>query len=411
MEDSGSAARALSELARLHGKRLSAFRVQRMEQSVLRRLEDIFVADVQGEQGQLVSALAQDIKRDVPTTILVTGGAGFIGSNLCKRLLASPPGYRVVVLDSLTYAGNPANLDGVDEDRLEFVDGNINDPGTVSAVVARCDVIVNAAAESHVDRVPVQGTGRAFLNSNFEGVRVLLKAAVASNIELFLQISTDEVYGTAYEGEAGFREDAPLSPRNPHAVMKACADNSVAAFRSDAALPTIVARLCNVYGPFQYPEKLVPLLITNAIQDLPFPIYGTGTQEREWLYIDDCLDALELLIEKGDTDSVYNVGNRDGGRRKNIDIANAILEGVSDTKSDIRYVEDRPLHDERYALDSSKVHELGWEPTTGFEQGLAKTIEWYRERRNWWLPLRAELAKSRFGRERYDEEFLEAVPS
>jgi dTDP-glucose 4,6-dehydratase len=310
--------------------------------------------------------------------VLVTGGCGFIGSHFVKRLVAT--GDDVVVLDKLTYSGNPANLDGVPH---EFVHGDITGPEVVAKAAAGCDAVVNFAAETHVDR-SILAAGD-FIRTDVYGTQVLLEWARGSGAR-FVQVSTDEVYGDVPPG-ASSSEDDPLRPSSPYAASKAGGDLQVLAYVRTFGVNASITRGSNTYGPNQYPEKIVPLFITNVLEGRPVPVYGDGHQTRDWLHVDDHCSAVDLVLRRGDAGEVYNVGGSD--ERVNIDVTRRILELAGGDASLIRHVEDRPGHDRRYSLDTEKLRRFGWSPQRTFEEGLADTIEWYRERRDWWAPLKS----------------------
>jgi dTDP-glucose 4,6-dehydratase len=310
--------------------------------------------------------------------ILVTGGAGFIGSHFVKRLLAA--GESVAVLDKLTYSGNRANLEGCDAD---FLEGDICDPSVVADAAAGCDAIVNFAAETHVDR-SILGPGD-FILTDVLGTQVLLDHVRAAGISRFVQVSTDEVYGDLERGGRSSEEDA-LRPSSPYSASKAGADLQVLAYVRTYGVAASITRGANTYGPNQYPEKLIPLFVTNAFDGEPLPLYGDGRQVREWLHADDHCAAIELVLRNGEPGGVYNVG---GDERENADVARRIVVLTGADESLIRHVEDRPGHDRRYALDDTRLRSLGWEPARSFDEGLAGTVEWYRDNRRWWEPIKS----------------------
>ncbi len=310
--------------------------------------------------------------------VCVTGAAGFIGSAFVRQLLARA-GSEVVAFDALTYAGNLENLEECRADpNCSFVKGSVTDAAAVSAALEGCDAVVNFAAESHVDR----GIGQPepFISTNIGGAAVLAEAAAAAGLRM-VQVSTDEVYGSI-EAPARTDEQAPLRPSSTYAASKATADIIVlAAFR--LGLDLVITRCGNNYGPRQFPEKLVPLFITNAFADQPLPLYGDGLNVRDWIHVDDHCRAIDLVLRRGRSGEVYNVGAR--GDRSNMDVCRAILGAAGKPESLISPVNDRPGHDRRYALDASRIaDELGWAPMVGFEEGLAATVEWYAENRAWW---------------------------
>jgi dTDP-glucose 4,6-dehydratase len=310
--------------------------------------------------------------------VVVTGGAGFIGSHFVRRLAAA--GEDVVVLDKLTYSGNPANLEGVEH---HFVQGDIADPEAVRRAADGAEALVNFAAETHVDR-SILAAGD-FIQTDVVGTHVLLEWVRETGARL-VQVSTDEVYGDVEPGAAS-REDDPLRPSSPYSASKAGGDLQVLAYCRTYGLNASITRGSNTYGPNQYPEKLVPLFVTNALEGEPLPVYGDGRQVRDWLHVDDHCAGIELVLREGGPGEVYNLGA--GDERENIEVTRRILELTGADPSLIRHVEDRPGHDRRYSLDSSKLRSLGWRPARSFEEGLATTVEWYRERRDWWEPLKS----------------------
>jgi dTDP-glucose 4,6-dehydratase len=322
--------------------------------------------------------------------LLVTGGMGFIGSNFVRHALRTRPAWTIVNLDRLTYAGNPANLADLDQspagERYRFVRGDICDAPLVGRLIDEgVDAIVNFAAESHVDRSIVDAA--PFLQTNIVGTQVLLDATRRSGGRRFVQISTDEVYGPAPDGTA-FAEDAPVRPSSPYAASKAAADLlCLAAFRT-YGLPIVIGRCTNNYGPFQYPEKFVPLVITRALDGEPVPIYGDGRQVRDWLHVADHCEAVCRMVEAGEPGQVYNVAA--GGGLENRDLAERLLVLVDRPTSLLRTVEDRPGHDRRYALDDGKIRStLGYAPKQAIDEGLAATVQWYLAHANWWRPIKS----------------------
>lgn len=317
-------------------------------------------------------------------TVLVTGGSGFIGSNFVRYALRAHPDWRVINLDKLTYAGNPANLRDVEGDpRYRFVRGDICDTALVDSLVPQADTVVNFAAETHVDRSLQDET--PFVLTNVYGTSVLLAAALRHKTRLFLHISTDEVYGDMSPGVSA-RETDPLQPRNPYSASKASADLMCMAFHTTHQLPVMAVRMTNNVGPYQYPEKAIPLFITNALEDRPLPVYGQGLQVRDWLYVEDACQALDTVLGGGTPGQIYNVAG--GNERPNIETARAILRILGKPESLITFVEDRKGHDQRYSLDSSRVHGLGWRPAHTFETALEATVRWYRENSQWWRPIK-----------------------
>ncbi len=316
--------------------------------------------------------------------VLVTGGAGFIGSNFVRYALAAHPDWRVTTLDKLTYAGRVENLhDVIDDPRHEFVRGDITDPAVTRSLVARSNLVVHFAAETHVDR-SILSAGD-FIRTDVFGTFVLLEAArEAPGLRRFVQISTDEVYGTVPAGAS--RETDELKPRNPYAASKAGADRLAYSYFATYGVPVIVTRASNNYGPYQFPEKVIPLFVTNAIDGQAVPLYGDGLNVRDWLHVADHCRALDLVIERGEPGEVYNVGG--GNEVTNLDLTRRILAGLGRSEDLIRPVADRPGHDRRYCLDTSKLVGLGWRPQVGFAAGLGETIAWYRQNEWWWRPIK-----------------------
>ncbi len=318
--------------------------------------------------------------------ILVTGGCGFIGSNFVRLVLSERPDWHVTNVDKLTYAGNPANLaDVASNPNYRFVKADICDKAAMGAVFAdKPDAVVHFAAESHVDR-SITGP-EIFVITNVLGTQNLLEHARAAGTGRFLHVSTDEVYGSL--GPTGlFKETTPYAPNSPYSASKAGSDMLVRAYHHTFGLDTVITNCSNNYGPYQYPEKLIPLLITNLFDGLQIPIYGDGQNVRDWLHVEDHCRGILLALEKGKAGETYNIGGRN--ERKNIDIARAILKLMGKDESFIRYVEDRLGHDRRYAIDADKIREeLGWEPRHTFETGLPATVEWYRNNESWWRPLK-----------------------
>ncbi len=312
--------------------------------------------------------------------ILVTGGAGFIGSNFIRLLLRSAPKYSVVNFDKLTYAGNLANLESVAQSpNYRFVKGDICDPGAVETVMAGCDAVVHLAAESHVDRSIYEPA--AAIQTNVTGTFVLLQTAKKLAISRFIHVSTDEVYGDLAPGTFA-DEQTPIRPSSPYSASKASSDLLVQSYVRTYGFPAIITRASNNYGPYQFPEKFLPLLISNLIDDKPLPIYGDGKQERDWLHVEDHCRALLAVLERGRVGEVYNIGGAD--IVENITMARALLKAMDKPESLLTYVKDRPGHDRRYALDCKKItDELGWKPQIPLEFGLRQTIDWYKANTQW----------------------------
>ena len=314
--------------------------------------------------------------------LLVAGGAGFIGSNYVRRRLATNADDAVVVLDKLTYAGRRENLHELAGERLELVEGDIADRDTVAAALEGCDALVNFAAESHVDR-SIHSPGE-FITTDVFGAFVLLEAAREAGIR-HLQVSTDEVYGSIEDGS--FTESSPLEPSSPYSASKAGGDLIVRAFHHTYGSDALICRASNNYGPYQHPEKLIPLCVLNALAGDPVPVYGDGMQVRNWLYVEDNCAAIDVVLERGEAGEVYNVGGPD--ELPNIEVVRMILELTGRDESLIEHVTDRPGHDRRYSLASSRLESLGWQAAVGFAEGLERTVAWYRDNAWWWEPIRS----------------------
>jgi dTDP-glucose 4,6-dehydratase len=351
--------------------------------------------------------------------LLVTGGCGFIGSNFIRRRLAGTDD-TVANLDALTYAGNKANLQEFEGNaRYRFVLGRIEDPATVIGAMTGVEAVVHFAAESHVDRSIADAA--PFISTNVLGTQVLLDAARKAGVRRFVHVSTDEVYG-ALGREGKFTETTPLQPRSPYAASKAAGDLLAQAYWETHKLPVMVVRPSNNYGPYQFPEKFIPVMVTNLVEGRKVPVYGRGENVRDWLYVEDCCRAIELVLDRGRPGEVYNIGGE--SERHNIEVAKLVVGlmelGAGDQGSGARdrsgprspspdpsspssdawieYVPDRPGHDFRYALDNAKIQrELGWRPETRFEDGLSRTVDWYREHADWWRPLKAMLEREARG--------------
>jgi len=309
--------------------------------------------------------------------VMVTGGAGFIGSHFARRLAAQ--GDEVVVLDKLTYSGNRANLEDVEH---EFHHGDISDPEAVERAAQGCDAIVNFAAETHVDRSILGATD--FGHTEFAGTQVLLEYVKERQIR-YVQVSTDEVYGDMPPGQSAVESD-PVRPSSPYSVAKAAGDMWIPAYVRTFGIDASITRGANTYGSHQYPEKMVPLFTTNALDGEPLPVYGDGRQRREWLHVADHCAGIDLVLREGAAGEIYNVG---GQERENMDVVRRILDLTGAGPDLVRMVDDRPGHDRRYSIDASKLSGLGWAPQHSFETGLAETIEWYRSRRDWWEPIKS----------------------
>ncbi len=312
--------------------------------------------------------------------VLVTGGSGFIGSNFLVHMVNKYPDYDFINLDALTYCGNLENLTSIEnKDNYTFVKGDIKDKDLVDSLVKDCDLVVNFAAESHVDRSITDP--EIFIKSNVLGTQVLLNAAKEFGVEKYLQISTDEVYGTL--GETGyFTETTPLQPNSPYSASKAGADLITRAYHETFDLPINITRCSNNYGPYQFPEKLIPLMISNALEDKKLPVYGDGKNIRDWLHVYDHCTAIDLVLHEGKLGEVYNIGGNN--EKQNIEIVKLILNELGKDESLIEFVDDRLGHDRRYAIDSTKIQEeLGWKPKYTFETGIVETIKWYLDNLDW----------------------------
>ena len=331
--------------------------------------------------------------------IFITGGAGFIGSAFVRLLLDETADCKITNFDALTYAGNLDNLEGLDKSRHRFVLSNITDSEAVLAALGEnTHAIVNFAAESHVDRSIANAA--EFLRTNITGTQVLLDAARARGVKRFIQVSTDEVMGSLPETEdAFFTEDSPFAPNSPYAASKAAAEHLVRAAHHTFGLDTVVTRCGNNYGPRQFPEKLLPLALSNALNEEPIPVYGDGQNVRDWIYVEDHCRAILLALQKGRSGAVYNIGARN--ERHNLEVVESLLDAVGKPRLLIRFVKDRPGHDRRYAIDPSLIEsELGWRPLETWETGLQKTIQWYRENGRW-----LERARSGAYRDYYREQY------
>ncbi|PGZ80223.1 dTDP-glucose 4,6-dehydratase [Priestia megaterium] len=315
--------------------------------------------------------------------LLITGGAGFIGSNFVRYMINKYPSYKIVNLDALTYAGNLETLKDVEmNENYKFVKGNITNRNLINELFEneKFDYVVNFAAESHVDRSITEPD--IFVATNIQGTQVLLDASKDHKIKKYLQVSTDEVYGTLGE-EGYFSETTSLAPNSPYSASKAGADMLVRSYNETFGLPVNITRCSNNYGPYHFPEKLIPLMVINAMNEKPLPVYGDGLNIRDWLHVEDHCQAIDLVLHKGRNGEVYNVGGNN--ERTNIDIVKTILKYLNKPESLIRFVTDRPGHDRRYAIDATKLREeLGWKPKYTFETGIKETIKWYQDNQQWW---------------------------
>ena len=312
--------------------------------------------------------------------LLVTGGAGFIGSCFIRHVLAKHKDYEIINLDKLTYAGNIENLDDIKNDpRYQFVKGDIVDKNLAMELTSSVDVVVNFAAESHVDR-SIEGP-EVFIETNVKGTLNLLQASLKNKVKRYLQVSTDEVYGTL--GKTGyFYETTPLAPNSPYSASKASADMLVRAYFETYKMPNLITRCSNNYGPYQYPEKLIPFFITKLLKGEKVPVYGDGLNVRDWLYVYDHCEAIDTVLNKGKEGEVYNIGGHN--EKTNMEITRLILDAMGKDESSIEYVQDRLGHDRRYAIANDKIQkELGWEPSIKFEDGIKLTIEWYLNNQEW----------------------------
>lgn len=326
--------------------------------------------------------------------ILVTGGCGFIGSNFVRFVLDRHPEYQVVNLDALTYAGNRENLrDMEDSGRYRFIHGRVEDPAAVTAAMAGADAVVHFAAESHVDRSIADAA--PFVLTNVVGTQVLLDAARLAGVRRLVHVSTDEVYGAL--GEEGlFTEDTPLHPRSPYAASKAAADLLVQACHETHGLPVCIVRPSNNYGPYQLPEKLIPLMVTNLVEGKRLPVYGKGQNVRDWVFVEDNCRGIDAVLREGRTGEAYNIGG--GCEKRNIEVTRTILRLMGKGEEWVEYVPDRPGHDYRYALDCTRIRqELGWIPAVSFGEGISRTVKWYVDHPEWWRSAKARLARESAG--------------
>jgi dTDP-glucose 4,6-dehydratase len=316
--------------------------------------------------------------------LLVTGGAGFIGSNFVRYILSKHPAYEVVNLDSLTYAGNPDNLRDVEKNpRYRFIKGDISDAAAVGAIAPEVDAIVNFAAETHVDR-SIHNPG-GFIQTDIVGIYTLLEQARKRPMQKIVLVSTDEVYGSIIDGT--FREIDRLNPSSPYSASKAGGELLAMAYHKTFGLPVCITRGSNTYGPYQYPEKVIPLFVTNALDNIALPLYGDGMNVRDWLYVLDHCSAIDLILHKGLPGEIYNVGG--GNERTNLEITHMILGLLDKPRTLIKPVADRLAHDRRYSIDSEKLERLGWKPEQPFEEGMRQTVKWYAENEWWWRKLKS----------------------
>jgi len=315
--------------------------------------------------------------------ILVTGGAGFIGSNFIRYFLNEHAGYKVINLDKLTYAGNRNNLKDIERDpRYTFIKGDICDKRVVERAIEGCDAVINYAAESHVDRSIKRAD--EFLRTNIDGVQVLLDAVNKFKVPKIIQVSTDEVYGSIKRGS--FKEKDRLNPSSPYAASKAAADLLCMAYHTTYKTPVVITRTTNNFGEYQYPEKVIPLFVTNALDNRHLPLYADGMNRRDWIYVLDNCEAIDCALEAGRIGEVYNIGS--GNEKTNLDLTRTILKMMEKSDKLIRFVKDRPGHDKRYSLNSSKIKALGWRPRYSFDKAIEATVRWYKTNTWWWRPLK-----------------------
>ncbi|MEK6564610.1 MAG: dTDP-glucose 4,6-dehydratase [Candidatus Omnitrophota bacterium] len=315
--------------------------------------------------------------------LLITGGAGFIGSNFIRHILTKYPDYKIINLDKLTYAGNPENLRAVEKNKnYAFIKGDINDTKLVEKILTSCDILINFAASTHVDRSIKDASD--FIRANIQGTYSLLEAARHKKLKLFLQISTDEVYGSILEGKS--REKDPLEPNSPYSASKASADHLVRSYHITYKLPTIITRSSNNFGPYQYPEKAIPLFVTNLLEEKKIPLYGDGLNCRDWIFVLDNCRAIDTVMHKGKTGEIYNIATE--SEIPNILLVKKILSLTRKPASLIKYVPDRPGHDRRYALNCAKLRNLGWQKEFKLGPALKITIDWYKNNQSWWKKLK-----------------------
>jgi dTDP-glucose 4,6-dehydratase len=315
--------------------------------------------------------------------LLITGGAGFIGSNFIRHILKKYPDYKIINLDKLTYCGNLENLKDIENNsNYSFVKGDICDKEIVDKLVSQVDVIIHFAAETHVDRSITDAI--TFIETDVIGTFTLLEAARKHNVKKFIQISTDEVYGEIKEGS--FKETDELKPRNPYSAAKAAADRLAYSFFATYKLPVIITRSSNNYGPYQYPEKVIPLFVTNLLEGKKVPLYGDGLNIRDWLFVDDNCEAIDFILHNGKLGEVYNVAGK--SEVTNLELTKFILKELGKDESFIEHVKDRPGHDKRYSLNIDKVQQLGWQPKHNFQEAMKQTIQWYKNNNDWWKKIK-----------------------
>ena len=326
--------------------------------------------------------------------LLITGGMGFMGSSFVRYMLKKYPQIQIINLDKLTYAGNPENLADIQTKRYKFVKGDICDQKLVRKIAKQVDVIINYAAETHVDRSILEPD--AFIKTDVLGTYTLLEASREFKIKKYIQIGTDEVFGAITKGSSN--ENYPFEPNSPYSASKAGADHLIRAYYITYGVPTIRTNACNNYGPYQYPEKLIPLFITNLLEKKKVPVYGRGDQIREWIYVLDHSKAIDLILKKGKPGEAYNIGT--GERKKNIEVTETILNSLNLDKKMVEYVKDRPGHDARYALNSNKIqNELGFKPKYKFREGIQETIKWYQNNQTWWKKIKSGKFKNYYNKQ------------
>ena len=324
------------------------------------------------------------LKKEDKMQILVTGGLGFIGSNFIRHIMSKYPDYTITNIDKMTYAGNPENLKDIEKNKkYSFVKGDICDAKIVDRLIKGKDIVLNFAAETHVDRSI--DDPKSFIRTDVDGTHTLLEAAKKHGIKKFIQISTDEVYGSIEKGS--FTEDSVLQPNSPYSASKAGGDLIARSYNKTFGVPVIITRSSNNFGPYQYPEKLIPLFITNLLEGRKVPVYGDGLNVRDWLYVIDNCEAIDFVMHKGSIGEIYNIGA--DNEKTNIEITKLLLKELGKNESSIEFVKDRPGHDKRYSINSSKLRKLGWKPRFKFERALKETVKWYKNNQNWWKKIKS----------------------
>ena len=324
------------------------------------------------------------LRKEAEMQVLVTGGLGFIGSNFIRHILHKYPDYKITNLDKMTYCGNPENLKDIEKNKnYDFVKGDICDVKIVDKLAKGKDIVLNFAAETHVDRSI--DDPKSFIKTDVDGTHTLLEAAKKYNVKRFVQISTDEVYGSIEKGS--FTEESPLNPNSPYSASKAGGDLIARSYNKTFGVPVIITRSSNNFGPYQYPEKLMPLFITNLLEGKKVPVYGDGLNVRDWLYVIDNCEAIDFVMHKGAIGEVYNIGA--DNEKTNIEITKLLLKELGKDESSVEFIKDRPGHDRRYSIVSSKLRKLGWNPRFKFEAALKDTISWYKNNQNWWKKIKS----------------------